>query len=162
MSPGDALFANILRYGSISGRTRTRASRVVHFTARRSAFSVAARCSTMQRACWPSASAQTSRHSALMSPARSLGHKRTQGTPTMRHTRIELSHFVFPDCESSPRCATDLVFYRCMRMSPLAPLAGGAFLCALCATGAASGFRHRNQRRGSVLSAGFATSPASP
>jgi hypothetical protein len=45
----------------------------------------------------------------------------------MRHTRIELSHFVFPDYESSPRCATDLVFYRCMRMSPLAPPAGGAF-----------------------------------
>ena len=84
---------------------------------------------------------------ALMSPARSLGHKRTQRTPTMRHTRIELSHFVFPDCESSPRCATDLVFYRCMRMSPLAPPAGGAFFYARCATGAASGFRHRNQRK---------------
>ena len=65
----------------------------------------------------------------------------------MRHTRIELSHFVFPDCESSPRCATDLVFYRCMRMSPLAPPAGGAFFYARCATGAASGFRHRNQRK---------------
>jgi len=59
---------------------------------------------------------------------------------------IELSYFVFPDCESSPRCATDLVFYRCMRMSPLAPPAGGAFFYARCATGAASGFRHRNQR----------------
>jgi hypothetical protein len=57
----------------------------------------------------------------------------------MRHTRIELSHFVFPDCKSSPRCATDLVFYRCMRMSPLAPPAGGAFfmraMCNRCCVG---------------------------
>ena len=57
---------------------------------------------------------------------------RTQRTPTMRHTRTGLSHFVFPDYESSPRCATDLVFYRCMRMSPLAPPAGGAFFYARC------------------------------
>jgi hypothetical protein len=58
---------------------------------------------------------------------------RTQRTPTMRHTRTGPSHFVFPDYESSPRCATDLVFYRCMRMSPLAPPAGGAFFYALSA-----------------------------
>ena len=51
----------------------------------------------------------------------------------MRPTRIELSHFVFPDCKSSPRCATDLVVYRRMRMSPLAPPAGGAFFYARCA-----------------------------
>ena len=38
----------------------------------------------------------------------------------------------------------------------------GPFLCALCATSAASGFRQRNQRSGSVLSGGFATSPANP
>ena len=50
----------------------------------------------------------------------------------MRHTRTGLSHFVFPDCEFSPRCATNLVFYRCMRMSPLAPPAGGAFFYARC------------------------------
>jgi hypothetical protein len=64
---------------------------------------------------------------------------RTQRTPTMRHTRTGLSHFVFPDYESSPRCATDLVFYRCMRMSPLAPPAGGAFfmraVCNRCCVG---------------------------
>ena len=42
-------------------------------------------------------------------------------------TPARLSHFVFPDCEFSPSCAADLVFYRCMRMNPLAPPAGGAF-----------------------------------
>ena len=58
----------------------------------------------------------------------------------MLYIRTGLSHFVFPDCESSPRCAADLVFYRCMRMNPLAPPAGGAFFmcCLLYATGAAS------------------------
>ena len=58
----------------------------------------------------------------------------------MRNARTELSYFVFPDCESSPRCAADLVFYRCMKMNPLAPPAGGAFFmrCLPCATGAAS------------------------
>src|SRR6185369_10363340 len=66
----------------------------------------------------------------------------------MRHTRTGLSHFVSPDCESSPRCAADLVFYRCMRMNPLAPPAGGAFFmrAVLCATGDAS----------AALSGGFA------
>jgi hypothetical protein len=54
----------------------------------------------------------------------------------MRRTRTGLSHFVFPDCESSPRCATNLVFYRCMRMSPLAPPAGGAFFYAPAPSGA--------------------------
>ena len=57
----------------------------------------------------------------------------------MRHTRTGPSHFVFPDYEFSPRCATDLVFYRCMRMSPLAPPAGGAFfmraVCNRCCVG---------------------------
>jgi len=67
-----AAFANILRHGSISGGTRTRASRVVHFTARRSAFSVAARCSTMLRACWLSASAQTLSFHTLFSLTASL------------------------------------------------------------------------------------------
>jgi hypothetical protein len=42
------------------------------------------------------------------------------------------SHFVFPDCKVSPRCAADLVFYRCMRMNPLAPPPAGPFLCAVC------------------------------
>ena len=50
----------------------------------------------------------------------------------MRPTRIELSHFVFPDCKSFPRCATDLVVYRRMRMSPLArPPAGPFFMRAV-------------------------------
>ena len=66
----------------------------------------------------------------------------------MRHTRTGLSHFVFPDCEFPPRCAADLVFYRCMKMNPLAPPAGGVFFmrCLLRATGAAS----------AALSGGFA------
>ena len=43
----------------------------------------------------------------------------------MRHTRI---HTLFSlTAKSSPRCGADLVFYRCMRMNPLAPPAGGAF-----------------------------------
>jgi hypothetical protein len=66
--------------------------------------------------------AGTCRASALRQPLVALVRRGVmQRTPTMRHTRTGLSHFVFPDCESSPRCATNLVFYRCMRMSPLGP-----------------------------------------
>jgi hypothetical protein len=69
-----------------------------------------------------------------------LVRTRTQRTSHKRHTRTGLSYFVFPDCESSPRCSADLVFSRCMKMNPLAPPAGGAFFmhAVLCATGAAS------------------------
>src|SRR3954469_18251216 len=56
-----------------------------------------------------------------------LARTRRSNVLTMRHSCAELSHFVFPDCESSPRCAANLVFSRCMRMNPLAPPAGGAF-----------------------------------
>jgi hypothetical protein len=66
--------------------------------------------------------------------------KPTIPPPHNAHTRTGLSHFVFPDCQSAPRCAADLVFFRCMRMNPLAPSAGGAFFirAVLCATGPAS------------------------
>ena len=69
-----------------------------------------------------------------------LVRTRTQLTSHNATHPHRLSHFVFPDCESSPRCAADLVFYRCMKMNPLAPPAAGPFFMhsVLCATGAAS------------------------
>ena len=86
---------------------------------------------------------------------------RTQRTSHNATHPHRLSHFVFPDCESSPRCVADLVFYRCMRMNPLAPPAGGAFFmrAVLCATGDASaalsgGFAGQRQRARSLPSGG--------
>src|SRR3954454_20764771 len=58
----------------------------------------------------------------------------------MRHTRTGFHTLFSLTASLPPRCAADLVFYRCMRMNPLAPPAGGAFFmhAVLCATGAAS------------------------
>ena len=84
--------------------------------------------STLLRVGKPRCIALLKAHDLITSPpARSLGHNANAVNALMRHTRTVLSYFVFPDCEFSSLCAADVVFYRCMKVNPLAPPAGGAF-----------------------------------